>query len=70
MNQITEISGVSPQTDEGSFDLTEDQLRATVRSTIEAMFEELADVRGRLRYDLGVGPAKGVDLHDSARHLR
>lgn len=56
MNQTTELASVSPLTDEASFDPIEDRLRAGVRVTIEAMFEEeLAEFLGRLRY----GGAKG-----------
>lgn len=51
MNQITELASVSPLSDEASFDPIEDRLRANVRATIEAMFEEeLAEFLGRLRY--------------------
>ena len=60
MNQITEISGGSLPIDAAAFDPIEDRLRATVRATVEAAFEEeLADVLGHLRYGRGDVPAKG-----------
>ena len=41
-------------------DPIEDRLRATVRATIEALFdEELAAYLGRIRYGRGGGPRKG-----------
>ena len=60
MNQITENPAVSPLTKEAGYDPIEDRLRASVRATIEAMFEEeLAEFLGRMRYDRGGGRAKG-----------
>jgi len=60
MNQITETPTISLLADEAGFDPIEERLRATVRATIEAMFEEeLAEFPGRLRYGRGEGSAKG-----------
>ncbi|MBZ4691019.1 MAG: rssA [Cereibacter sp.] len=45
---------------EAGFDPIEERLRANVRATTKAVFEEeLAGFLGRLRYDRGNGPAKG-----------
>ena len=60
MNQITETSTVSLLTHEAGYDPIEDRLRASVRATIETMFEEeLAEFLGRIRYGRGGGRAKG-----------
>ncbi len=60
MNQITETSTVSLLTNEAGYDPIEDRLRASVRATIETMFEEeLAEFLGRIRYGRGGGQAKG-----------
>jgi len=60
MNQITESSAVSLLTNEVGYDPIEDRLRANVRATIEAMFEEeLAGFLGRIRYGRGGERAKG-----------
>ena len=60
MNQITESSAVSLLTNEAGYDPIEDRLRANVRATIEAMFEEeLAEFLGRIRYGRGGERAKG-----------
>ena len=60
MNQITESSAVSLLTNEAGYDPIEDRLRANVRATIEAMFEEeLAGFLGRIRYGRGGERAKG-----------
>lgn len=70
MNQITELASVSPLTDEASFDPIEDRLRAGVRATIEAMFEEeLAEFLGRLRYGRSDGGAKGYRHGHRERQL-
>ena len=46
---------------EAGFDPIEQRLRANVRATIEAVFEEeLASFLGRLRYDRGDGPGERV----------
>ena len=51
MKQNTDSSSFSPLPDAGGYDPIEDRLRANVRATIEAMFEEeLAAFLGRLRY--------------------
>ena len=60
MNQTTESSAVSLLTNEAGYDPIEDRLRANVRATIEAMFEEeLAGFLGRIRYGRGGERAKG-----------
>ena len=60
MNQFTDTGPFALQTDEPGSDPIEERLRATVRATIEAVFEEeYAGFLGRLRYDRGDGPAKG-----------
>ena len=60
MTQITDTSSFSLLAGEAGFDPIEDRLRANVRATIEAVFEEeLASFLGRLRYDRGDGAAKG-----------
>jgi putative transposase len=60
MNQVTEHLAVSLLTDEAGYDPIEDRLRANVRATIEAMFEEeLAEFLGRIRYGRGDRGAKG-----------
>ena len=60
MNQTTESSAVSLLANEAGYDPIEDRLRANVRATIEAMFEEeLAGFLGRIRYGRGGERAKG-----------
>ena len=60
MNHITETFSVSLLTHEAGYDPIEDRLRASVRATIETMFEEeLAEFLGRIRYGRGGGRAKG-----------
>ncbi len=60
MNDNTESSTVSLLPDEVGFGPIEDRLRASVRATIEAMFEqELAEFLGRLRYGRGGDTVKG-----------
>ena len=60
MKQNTDSSSFSPLPDAGGYDPIDDRLRANVRATIEAMFEEeLADFLGRLRYGRGNERAKG-----------
>ena len=60
MNQITASESFAPQADEVGFDPIEDRLRANVRATIEAVFEEeLAAFLGRLRYGRGEDKARG-----------
>ncbi|MFV0386494.1 MAG: IS256 family transposase, partial [Paracoccus sp. (in: a-proteobacteria)] len=54
MNQITDKSSFALLSHEAVFDPIEERLRASVRATIEAVFEEeLGDFLGRLRYDRG-----------------
>ena len=70
MNEITAIPALSPLADEAGFDPIEERLRANVRATIEAMFEEeLAAFLGRLRYGRGDGPAKGYRHGHRKRQL-
>ena len=60
MNRITETSAVSLLSNDAGYDPIEDRLRASVRATIETMFEEeLADFLGRIRYGRGGSQAKG-----------
>ena len=60
MKQNTDSSSFSLLPDAGAYDPIEDRLRANVRATIEAMFEEeLADFLGRLRYGRGKERARG-----------
>ena len=59
MTQITDTPAFSLLADEAWFDPIEDRLRANVRVTIEAMFEEkLAAFLVRLRYGRSGSPAK------------
>jgi len=70
MNEKTESSAVSLLTSEIGYDLIEDRLRASVRTTIETKFEEeLADFLGRIRYGRGGGRAKGYRHGHRARQL-
>ncbi|MBW6494559.1 MAG: IS256 family transposase [Burkholderiaceae bacterium] len=60
MNQITDTSAFSLLACDEGFDPIEDRLRANIRSTIEAVFnEELDGFLGRLRYGREAGAAKG-----------
>ena len=60
MTQITDALTLSPLACAAGDDPIEDRLRANVRATIEAVFEEeLAAFLGRLRYDRGDGVRKG-----------
>lgn len=60
MNQITDSSAFPLLASDAGFDPIEDRLRASVRSTIETLFEEeLAAFLGRLCYSRNDGPAKG-----------
>ena len=70
MKQITEHAGVSLLTDEIGYDPIEERLRASVRATIEAMFEEeLAEFLGRIRYGRGDRRAKGYRHGHRERQL-
>jgi transposase-like protein len=70
MTQITDTPAVSLLADEAGFDPIEDRLRANVRITIEAMFEEeLAAFLGRLRYGRCDSPAKGYRHGHRERQL-
>ena len=58
MNKITDTSAVSLLACDDGFDPIEDRLRANIRSTIEAVFnEELDGFLGRLPYGREAGAA-------------
>jgi putative transposase len=60
MNETTETAALSLLVGEAGYDPIEDRLRKTVRTTIEAMFEEeLAEFIGRCRYGRGGATKKG-----------
>lgn len=60
MTEITQNPALSLLSDAAGYDPIEDRLRASVRATIETMFEEeLAEFLGRLRYGRSEGAAKG-----------
>jgi len=60
MNHVTDTSAFSLLACDESFDPIEDRLRANIRGTIEAVFnEELDSFLGRLRYGREAGAAKG-----------
>ena len=70
MNQITDTASFSLLAGEAGFDPIEERLRASVRATIEAVFEEeLASFLDRLRYVRGDGPAKGYRHGHRERRL-
>jgi transposase-like protein len=70
MNQITDTASFALLAAEAGFDPIEERLRANVRATIEAVFEEeLASFLGRLRYDRGGGAAKGYRHGHRERQL-
>jgi transposase-like protein len=60
MNQNTDNRSFSLLPDAAGYDPIEDRLRANIRATIEALFEEeLSEFLGRLRYGRGADKAKG-----------
>ncbi|MGL4440631.1 MAG: IS256 family transposase [Bosea sp. (in: a-proteobacteria)] len=60
MTKTTDTSALSLLSCEDGFDPIEDRLRANIRGTIEAVFnEELDSFLGRLRYGREAGAAKG-----------
>ena len=60
MNQIADTASFSLLAGEAGFDPIEERLRASVRATIEVVFEEeLASFLDRLRYVRSDGPATG-----------
>jgi putative transposase len=70
MNETTESLVASPLPDETGYDPIEDRLRASVRATIETMFEEeLAAFLGRLRYRRGGDTVKGYRHGHRERQL-
>jgi putative transposase len=70
MNQTTDSSAFPLLASDAGFDPIEDRLRATVRSTIEALFEEeLAAFLGRLRYRRGGDKTRGYRHGHRERQL-
>ena len=70
MTQITDPSAFPLLGSDAGFDLIEDRLRANVRVTIEAMFEEeLAAFLGRLRHGRRDSPVKGYRHGHRERQL-
>lgn len=70
MTQITDSSAFALLASEAGFDPIEDRLRASVRATIEALFEEeLIAFLGRLRYGRNDGLAKGYRHGHRERQL-
>ena len=70
MNQITDTASFALLAGEAGFDPIEERLRASVRATIEAVFEEeLASFLGRLRYGRGGSAAKGYRHGHRERQL-
>ncbi|GGW46223.1 IS256 family transposase [Gemmobacter lanyuensis] len=70
MTEITQNPALSLLSDAAGYDPIEDRLRASVRATIETMFEEeLADFLGRLRYGRSEGAAKGYRHGHRERQL-
>jgi putative transposase len=70
MKKNTESSTVSLLVNDGGYDLIEDRLRASVRATIETMFEEeLATFLGRIRYGRSGGQVKGYRHGHRERQL-
>jgi hypothetical protein len=61
MNQITDTASFALLAGGIGFEPIEERLRANVRATIEAVFEEdLASFLGRLRYGRAMAPRKGI----------
>jgi transposase-like protein len=70
MNQTTDAPSLSPLSCGVGDDPIEDRLRANVRATIEAVFEEELDAfLGRLRYDRSDGARKGYRHGHRERQL-
>jgi transposase-like protein len=70
MSRITETASFTLLAGEAGFDPIEERLRAKVRATIEAVFEEeLAGFPGRLRYGRGDGPVRGYRHGHRERQL-
>ncbi len=70
MTENNDAASLAPPSDEAGFDPIEDRLRATVRATIEAMFEEeLEAFIGRSRYGRGDGAQKGYRHGHRERQL-
>ena len=70
MAQITDTGTTALLACEEGFDLIEDRLRANIRGTIEAVFdEELNGFLGRLRYGRTAGAVKGYRHGDRDRQI-
>ena len=70
MNETTETAALSLLAGEPGYDPIEERLRASVRTTIEAMFEEeLAEFIGRCRYGRGGATKKGYRHGHRVRQL-
>src|SRR6056297_1563730 len=70
MTQITDTASFALLAGEAGFDPIEERLRANVRATIEAVFEEeLASFLGRLRYSRDDRPVKGYRHGHRERQL-
>ena len=70
MNQISDTASSALLAGEAAFDPIEERLRANVRATIEAVFEEELDsFLSRLRYSRGDGAAKGYRHGHRERQL-
>ena len=70
MTEITQNPALSLLSDGAGYDPIEDRLRASVRATIETMFEEeLAEFLGRMRYGRSEGAAKGYRHGHRERQL-
>ncbi len=70
MTEITQNPALSLLSDAAGYDPIEGRLRASVRATIETMFEEeLAEFLGRMRYGRAEGAAKGYRHGHRERQL-
>ena len=70
MTKTTETSAISLLACEAGFDPIEDRLRANIRGTIEAVFnEDLDSFLGRLRYGREAGAVKGYRHGNRHRQL-
>lgn len=63
MNQITDAASFALLPGEAGFDLIEERLRAKLRATIEAVFdEELASFLGCLRYSRATAQRRAIAM--------
>ena len=60
MKNTTETSALSLLANDAGYDPLEDRLRENIRSTIEAVEEELAQFLGRCRYGQRTRFGKGI----------